>query len=349
MTSSGRVAAAMAWREPDRVPFVLSLTLHGARAMGMGIRDYFHRPDLVAEAQVRMRARYRHDALIGATYAAVELEAFGGETLFFEDGPPNGGAPVLRRAGDILRLEPPRIGEAPALLRILDLLGRLRERARGEVPVMGVVLSPLSLPVLQLGFERYLQLLEEAPDLFARLMAVNAAFCTAWANAQLEAGADFLAYVDPVGSPTVLPPDRYRALGLPLATATLAAIHGPTLTHFASGRCLAVIEDLVRTGTRGVAANVQEDLAEVKRAARGRLAVVGNLDGIRMRRWSAREAEDQVKAAIARAGRGGGWILSDQHGEIPWQVPEAVLDAVSAAVHRWGVYPLDWVEPEAAP
>ncbi|MGR8935731.1 MAG: methylcobamide--CoM methyltransferase MtbA, partial [Gammaproteobacteria bacterium] len=45
---------------------------------------------------------------------------------------------------------------------------------------------------------------------------------------------------------------------------------------------------------------------------------------------------------IAKAGRGGGFILADNHGEIPWQVPEAILLAIGDAVERWGRYPLDW-------
>ena len=61
-------------------------------------------------------------------------------------------------------------------------------------------------------------------------------------------------------------------------------------------------------------------------------------------RWTPRQAEAAVKEAIAKAGPGGGFILSDNHGEIPWQVPEEVLLAISAAVHKWGRYPLDWIE-----
>lgn len=70
---------------------------------------------------------------------------------------------------------------------------------------------------------------------------------------------------------------------------------------------------------------------------------MGNMNGIEMRHWSAERAEEVVRAAIANAGPGGGFILSDNHGEIPYQVPEEVLLAVSEAVHKWGRYPLDWV------
>jgi uroporphyrinogen decarboxylase len=53
------------------------------------------------------------------------------------------------------------------------------------------------------------------------------------------------------------------------------------------------------------------------------------------------QAEAQLKAVIAAAGPGGGFILSDNHGEIPCQVPEDTLLAISEAVHRLGTYPLD--------
>jgi uroporphyrinogen decarboxylase len=61
-----------------------------------------------------------------------------------------------------------------------------------------------------------------------------------------------------------------------------------------------------------------------------------------MCRWSSEDAENHVKAVIAKAGAGGGCILSDNHGEIPFQVPDDVLMAISQAVHTWGRYPLDW-------
>ena len=50
-----------------------------------------------------------------------------------------------------------------------------------------------------------------------------------------------------------------------------------------------------------------------------------------------------AKNAIKKVGPGGGFILSDNQGEIPWQVPDEVLMAISDAVRRWGRYPLDWV------
>jgi uroporphyrinogen decarboxylase len=340
VTSLDRVLTTLGRREPDRVPLFLLLSLHGARELGLPIREYFSAARNVVEGQSRLRARYGHDCYTALFYAAIEMEAWGGETRFFDDGPPNAGPPIVTHAGQIAGLDPPRVAECACLRRVLDAISGLREKAAGEVPVIGVVLSPFSLPVMQLGFERYLDWQIEAPAAIERLWRINQEFCVEWANAQFQAGATAICYFDPLASPTITSPHLYRRTGWEIARRTLARIAGPTATHMASGRCLPVADLLAQTGTVAIGVSAFDDLSEVKRACAGRLAVIGNLDGIGMRRWTPAEAEMAVKEAIAKGAPGGGFILSDNHGEIPWQVSGDTLMAVSEAVRKWGQYPL---------
>lgn len=343
-TSMQRVLATMAGQEADKVPLFLLTTMHGARELGMGIEEYFSRSENVVEGQLRLWRKYRSDCLYPFFYGAVEVEAFGGETHFVDDGPPNSGAPVIRRPADIDRLEPPRVAEVAGLTRALEAIRGLKAVVGDVVPIMGVVVAPFSLPVMQLGFDRYLELLYEDTARVDRLMAVNQAFCVEWANAQLAAGATAIGYFDPVGSTTIVPRELYLARGHSVATQTLRRINGPTTFHLGSGRGLSLVEDLVVTGAQGIWVSAMEDLAEWKAAIRGRLTLFGNLNALEMRRWSVAEAEERVKTAIAKAGRGGRFVLADNHGEIPWQVPEEILLAIRDAVDRWGRYPLDWIE-----
>lgn len=340
MTSLQRVLTTLGHAEPDRVPLFLLLSLHGARELGLSIRDYFADPQNVAEGQIRLRAKFGHDCLYSFFYAPIEIEAWGGEVIFRPDGPPNSGTPFITDPEQIRGLEPPQIEKSPCLARVLKATELMKARTGDDCPIIGVVMSPFSLPVMQMGFDRYLDVMEEQPALFARLMAVNEAFCAAWANAQLAAGATAICYFDPVSSPTIVPPELYRRTGFPVAKRTLAQIKGPTATHLASGRSLPILGDLAQTGTAIVGVSALEDLARVKAACKGKLTVLGNLNGIEMRRWSPADAETAVRRAIAKAGQGGGFILSDNHGEIPWQVPDDALFAIAEAARRWGTYPL---------
>ena len=344
--SMERVLTTLSHQEPDRVPFFLLATLHGARELGVGIREYFSRAEQVVAGQLRLRARYRHDCLSGFFFGPLEIEAWGGEVLYYDDGPPNSGEPPLRELEQISSLKPPRIAEARCLHRSLEAIRLLKQQSGGEVPILGVAISPFSLPVMQLGFDRYFDLIHERPELFQRLMAINEEFCVEWANAQLDAGATAICYFDPVASPTILPPELYEATGFQVARRTLARIKGPTATHLASGRCLGIMELLARSGTVAIGVSAQENLAEVKAAAAGRVSLIGNLNGIEMRRWSEAEAREKVREAITRGGAGGGFILADNHGEIPWQVSDELLMTISDAVLTFGQYPLPPGESE---
>ena len=342
MTPLQRTLTTLGQREPDRVPLFLNLSLQGARELEMSLPAFFSRPENIARAQLRMEARYHGDCLSAFHYGAVEFEAFGGETIFSEDGPPNSGEPIIKRPEDILSLESPVISECKALQRVLEATRLLYAARGGEVPIVGVAISPFSLPVMQMGFEAYLNLIYERPELLPRLMQVNQQFCIAWANAQLAAGATAIVYFDPVSSSTIVTPAQFRALGMPVACQTIAQIHGPVGIHFASGRCLPILADVIQTGAALVGVSTDEDLRELKQAAGGKLTLAGNLNGVEMVHWSSAQAEAQVKQAIARGAKGGGFILTDNHGEIPYQVPPDVISAISTAVHTWGKYPLDW-------
>jgi uroporphyrinogen decarboxylase len=343
MTSLQRVLTTLGHQEPDRVPFFLLVTMHGAKELGLPIQEYYSKAEYLVEGQLRMRQKFRHDCLYSFFYASLEAEAFGGETIFISDGPPNAGEPVIRKPEEILQLTPPRVQETACLQRVLEAERQLKARVGDEAPIIGVVMSPFSLPVMQMGFEAYFDLMVQRPELFERLMQVNEEFCVDWANAQLVAGATAICFFDPVSSTTIVTRQQYQQMGWQSARRTIARIQGPTATHFASGRCLPIVDDVAQTGTAMIGVSVNENLKELKSAAAGRLSLLGNLNGIEMRRWSAGEAESAVKNAIALAGSGGGFILSDNHGEIPFQVPEDTLLAISEAVHTWGNYPLDWI------
>lgn len=344
MNSMQRTLTTLGQQEPDRVPLFLLTTEHGAKELGLSVEDYYAKASNVTEAQLRMQKKFRSDCLYGFYYASIEAEAWGGTTIFLPDGPPLCGEPVITRPEQIDALQPPDIAAAAGLQRVLETIRGLKAAVGDTVPIIGVAISPFSLPVMQMGFDHYIELIYEQPERFAKLMDANIAFSVAWANAQLAAGATAICYFDPVSSTTNIPRDLYLKTGQQVAKRAIAQIKGPTATHMASGRCLPILGDIAATGTAVVGVSTLENLAELKAAAKQRVSLLGNLNGIEMRRWTAQQAEAAVKDAIAKAGRGGGFLLSDNHGEIPYAVPEEVLLAIGDAVERWGRYPLDWVE-----
>lgn len=340
MNSMQRVLTSLSHKEPDRVPLFLLLTMHGAKELGIGIKEYFSKADNVVEGQLRLLKKYRNDCIYPFFYAPLEIEAFGGTVIYTENGPPNSGEPFLKNLSQIKDLQPPVIKDSKPLHKVLEAIKMLKSEVKEEVPIVGVAISPFSLPVMQMGFDKYMELMHNHKDLFERLMQVNEEFCINWSNAQLEAGAAAICYFDPVSSTTIITKEKYLETGFQIAKRTIAKIKGPTATHFASGNSLAILDDVAHTGTAVAGVSSLEDISLIKDKCKNKLTVLGNLNGIEMRRWSVKETEDIVKNLIAKAAPGGGFILADNHGEIPFQVPEEVLLAVSEAVHKYGQYPI---------
>lgn len=350
MTSMERVLTALSHQEPDRVPLMLLFSLYGAREREISVKDYFSDADLVIKTQLLLQEKYRSDCLYTFAYAALESQAWGGEVVFADDGPPNSGQPLLNRLDDIPGLTLPDLAASPGLLRILDITRGLKEAVGDSIPIIGVVMSPFSLPVMQLGFEPYLELLYLRPELFARLMALNQAFCIKWANAQLAAGATAICYFNPLASPTIIEKSTYLKTGYPLDCQTLAQIKGPTATHLASGISLPVLDEIIASKTAIIGFGQEDDVALLKARAQKRIALLGNLNGIEMVNWTPALARQEVTSLIRQAGPGGGFLLADSHGEIPYQVPPQVLAAISQTVAECGQYPLKGIggDPDAS-
>lgn len=344
MTSMERVSTALHFIEPDKVPLFLLLSLYGAKELQLSPQEYFSSAKNIVQGQLYMQKKYRTDCYYSFFHAPLEIEAWGGEVIFVPAGPPNAGEPLIRKPEQISSLTVPQIHETACLTRVLDATAKLYQSAGGAIPIIGVVMSPFSLPVMQMGFESYLELLYFDKPRFELLMEKNSEFCVAWANAQFKAGATAICYFDPLASPSMIDKELYLKTGHRIAKQVIEKISAPVVVHLASAPALPVVDEIASLGAQALGFSCLDDPVKIKKAAYGKMCLVGNLNGVEMVNWTPEQAEQQVKELLRQAGSGGGIILSDNHGEIPWPVSEETLFAIADAVERWGKYPLDWVD-----
>ncbi len=336
ITPMERVLAVLSGNIPDRVPLFLLFSIYGAKECNMDIKEYFHSVDTVVETQLMMQKKYHTDCLYTFSYASVETEAFGGDTIFYSEGPPNAGAPIIRSSKDIDGLTPPDVKSSEPLMRILNITRKLKTVVGDTIPIIGVVMGPFSLPVMQMGYEPYLKLMHTDRLRFDRLMQCNKKFCIDWANAQLEAGATAICYFNPLASTDMTEKGLYLKTGYPIDCEVLKNIQGPTATHLASGRVQSIIKELQQSGTYIVGISAKDSIAKIKEEST--LNILGNLCGVSMSSWSKVETEQYVKALLAEGMPAGRFLLGDNHGEIPWQVDEETLLTISECVATWGTY-----------
>lgn len=336
MSSMERVLTTLSGKEPDRVPLFFLFTSYGAKEFGMDPKDYFEDIELIVKAQFLMQQKYRTDCITGFLYASIEYEAFGGSTKFIDDGPPNAGEPIIHSVEDINNLQVPIISQCEGLKRVLSITKKLKWEAGNQTPIIGVVIAPGSMPIMQMGFEQYIKLLYEDKESVKKLLKINQEFAVEWANEQLEAGATAICYFNPIASAEMLQKEVYKTCCFEIDKETIEQINGPTATHLASAKALPTLDLIEETGTEIVAINANESIAKVKESSG--LTVLGNLSGINMCHFELEEVEREIKRICEDGMKGGRFILSDNHGEIPWQVPAEVLLACATSIDKWGKY-----------
>ncbi|MBI9104281.1 MAG: uroporphyrinogen decarboxylase family protein [Spirochaetales bacterium] len=340
MTSMERTLTALGHKEPDRVPLFLLFSHYGAKHLGLTTKEYFASPENIIKAQIELQREFKSDCFYTFCYAALETEAMGGIVYFPEETPPNSASPIFHEDQDIKDFKIPKISTSEPLSRVLEVTKALSDESKGNVPIIGVVMSPFSLPVMQLGFDKYIEMLYLKPDLFKELMQKNQEFCINWANSQLEAGATAICYFNPLSSREMTEKDLYHRTGFPVDLETTKKINGPIATHLASSLALPSIDEVLQTGSAVLGISQRDDLALLKSKSRNKITLLGNLSGINLVHANEEEIDKSIKTLIQEAGEGGGLIISDNHGEIPWQVPKTALHQIVKSIEKWGTYPL---------
>lgn len=340
LSSMERVLTTMSMKEPDRVPLFLMATHRCAKFFDLSIKNYFSNPENVAKGQLVLMREYNNDCLNPFYSAAHEVAAFGMEVIYSEDGPPNAGEPIIKNYEDILKLELPDVKQSKPLKDSLRAIDLLKSQVGNTIPISGAVISPFTLPILQMGFGKYIELLYERPDLLKQLLKINTEFCTQWANLQLSAGATFISIIDSMAVSSVTPKPMYMQLGYPSFQKSVSEIRSAVAIATSSASTASITEEILSAGIKAILVSHEDDLTEIKKQVNGRATLLGNLNGIQMCNWSRSDAEISVKTAINSAAEGGGFVLCDSLGDLPYQVSEATLRTIAEAVNEYGTYSL---------
>jgi uroporphyrinogen decarboxylase len=336
LTPAERIGTLLRGELPDRIAYFLNAALHGAGLVGTSIRGLFSDAELAVEGALAVQLRLGNDLVTSFTHAAGEAEAFGGEVLWFDDGPPNAGTPPLT-AASLATLRPPPL-DHPALALRIELTRALAARVAGRIPVVGALVAPFSLPAMQLGLPAWFDLLHDAPREAERLLAINVEHCIAFGRAQLAAGASVILAFEPLAAPAMTSRAQWRALGLPALERMIAGFGGPCGVSTASTKMGGVAKDFADAGAALLYASEADDLGAVARASDDRAVILGDLNGLKMRTWTPEDVDREIQAFAARVLPRGRVIAAEHHGEVPLQVPFETLVHVAASLRRYGRY-----------
>ncbi len=349
MNSIQRVLASLTFGKsehglPDRIPTFPVPLMQGALVYKCTVAEYFAMPATkIAEAQVQINQMYDGipDGVAGIPNVIQDVTAFGlGLKYHYQNSTPAVDGMCIHNFDDIQSLPTPSYEKSPTLRKTCDIISTLASGIGKEKVVIGAAIAPFSLPSMIMGTSKWMRLLF-TPKLrdrhFHRIMGICKTFVIEWANAQLQAGAHVVILADGMASATMLPRNMFQRYALPVIKDTIAAING-MVAYEAVGCIEPFIDCFSDAGAIAMLIGEEDDIGKCKQALQGKVGVIGNVNNMKMRRWSPARIELQAKSAIRQGKPGYGFILANQGPEIPFDVSLEGIGALIRSVEKYGRY-----------
>jgi uroporphyrinogen decarboxylase len=319
MTKKERVRAALAHREPDRVPAgEISIEAGFAnRLLGAsfpGDYQHYERDRLVRERlgidYVNMGDWPSYDLGVNAEGYRVYRSAYGDQYAVsgFSRHMVRPLVPSMEQARGYRTPDPRQV--TGALVRAFA--------ADGDMFVFGQVGGPVTVLDESLGMEEYMMAALESTDDIQFLSEAVMTFELEKARVLLDAGAEAILVGDDIAfnSGPFLPPRVMRQVVYPLYRWLIAEIKRhrgvPVFLH-SDGQLTPILDEIVACGFEGLHSlqpSAGMDIAEVKRRYGSVLTLMGNIDlDYVMTRAAPAEVVDTVKRTMDAAAPGGGFIL----------------------------------------
>lgn len=295
---------------------------------GLPFYAFAERVELAARASLLPR-RFGVDAII-LFYDITTLAVSMGLSFAFQPG--RGPVPVqpVRTAADLARLDP--TPEPARFGHVLDLLQRVREELRGELPVIVFAGAPFTLACYCLGLGKDVPAVRrfaaELPQLWRQLLQRLTTATIHFLRCLTAAGADLYQLFDSWAGQ--LPRADYEAWAQPGQVEVFAAVRSvPRILFVKEGPYLDL---MVASGADVISLGTRHDLAEARRNY-PHLVFQGNVDCELLRRGTAAEVIAATRRCL-QAGGGQRHIVNLNHGLAP-ETPVANFEAFVRTVHEY--------------
>lgn len=324
--------------QPDQVPVALivdSPWLPGYA--GIDTRDYYLFPDRWLEINLGLFDRFPGAVWIPGFWIeygmAAEPSGFGARPRFYADRPPSIESVVddLAFWAGVSPADPATDGLMPLALRLYEVMDH-RLQAEGLAIPMVAARGPMTVASYLMGVTPLLMGVAKQPDLVSAVLETMTTTIIRWLQAQLDVlrqPEGILLLDDLVG---LVSPRSYSHVIAPQLERIFGAFEGLIRVYHNDTPCPHLLPALATAGFDVFNFSHEMDIADVKAALGGRVALMGNVAPLDL---GVRGTPEQVAAAaldcLERGAPGGGMILSFGGGVSPGTRVENIDALLQAA------------------
>ncbi len=336
MNSFERILATAQGASVDRRPFSLLLSLYGAGIINAPLKEYYSNSDLYYEGQCAAYETFKPDFIYAPFSVPLLGAAFGSELKYFEDFPPNLRKPAFSDPGDILKLPPPKVENFPQLNYFLDIVRKLSSKYSNQVPVSAITLSPVDLPIVLFGLDKWLEIVLFDKEATKKVLDYTIPFCLDFNASLLENGATFLVIPPVFLNPSIVTKEIVERF-LPIINTFNSETKGYIINHSGGTKYLPFLElykDSPNTIAYVVSAN--EDLKIARNKLGPNKVLAGNIDGPELINLSSEKIYNKTIDILDQMQDDPYFIFATSNADIPIKTPIEKIKMIKEAIKEKG-------------
>ncbi len=344
MTPRERMDAFSKGQEIDRIICVPDMGATMAPFVGVKLNDYYHSSELMAELEIVLFRRLRHDSVGISTSLRGVAEAMGSKIAYPDYNISYLLEPAVKSVDEIESLkivDPLNDGILPILIKAIKLT---KNALANEVDVSASMSGPFSVAASVVGTENLLRWMARYPEKVHTLMDIVAESNNRYIEEVAKLGVS-ISFADPVSSTSLISPKQFREFSLPALQKNINKIKEKTGSapgiHIC-GTSKKIWGDVVKAGISNFSIDNAEDLEEAKEIMGDKVVITGNVPPVDVIYSGNKELIfNSVKKCIKKGHDSKkGYILSTGC-QIPMNTPMENIEMFMEAGRTYGTYPLD--------
>jgi len=249
MTPKERIYAILKGASYDRPAVTPIFMAWAANFIGHTYRDYYLDGDVLVQAQLAVTKAFNLDQTSAISDPWREASAYGMEFEYPADGVGRPKELFIKTHDDISQLRPFNIENAERTKQRIESVRKMAAEVGQTHSVLGWVEGPLAEYGDLRGLENTMLDLIDKPEVFCKAGEIIVQNAITFAVAQIKAGADMIGIGDSAAS--LIAPDMYAELVLPLEQKLIAAIHeaGAAVKLHVCGNIKNIVRHMAKSGT----------------------------------------------------------------------------------------------------
>lgn len=294
-----------------------------------------------AAAQLYVAKKYDLPFVVAFTDLNIVGEALGATLTYMPDVIPVHETPAVITASDIEALEPANPFKDGRMPQIIETCKIFTEKFKSnENLLVAGGEGPITAAGSIWGMENLMRNMIKNPELVHKVLEISTDSIIEFLNAQMDQGVNMVALAEPSASCTCISPQFFQEFAVPYIKKIVKKVNSPAFMIHICGETFQIIKMLAKIPKMMSISVDKVNLKEAKKELGKKFVVLmGNVSTETMLYGTVHQVENEAKACIHNAGKGGKFMLSTACDLSPKTPPQNIRALINAG-KKYGTYPL---------